>query len=95
MITATGVSASTTPATRAAPGPDQRRTVSTSSATVAIPSTACGTSIDQGENPNRFAQSPIHQLSAGGLSTVMNPGASTAAKSQATGLRVEACTAAA
>ena len=44
MSVATGVTASTAPAMRAAPGPNQRRTVVYSTVTAAMPSSACGTS---------------------------------------------------
>ena len=41
---ATGVSARTSPAMRPAAGPNHRRTAAYSTATVATPSSACGTS---------------------------------------------------
>ncbi len=71
MSTATGVSAITAPATRAAAGPCQRFTVACSSPTVATPISACGTRRLHAFNPNSRTESAITHSEAGVLSTVM------------------------
>ncbi len=67
---ATGVSASATPASRPATGPEVRFTVAYSRATAATPSSACGASTVQVEKPKIRANSPLTHRNAGGLSTV-------------------------
>ncbi len=71
ISTATGVSASAAPASSAAPGPNQRRTVACSRATEATPISACGASTLQLEKPNSRADNPMTHSAAGGLSTVI------------------------
>ena len=95
ISTATGVAASRAPAASAVRGPDQRRTVRYSSPTAATPMSACGTSIDQELNPKIRPDSAMTHSDAGGLSTVMRPGASRAPNSHAFGDWVPAWTAAA
>ncbi len=68
---ATGVRAVTAPASSPAAGPNHRRTVAYSSATVATPIRAWGTSRLQELTPNRRADRPMTHRAAGGLSTVM------------------------
>jgi hypothetical protein len=70
MSTATGVSASTAPASSPAPGPATRRTDAYNRATVPTPMSACGTSMLHEESPNTRADSAITHSDAGGLSTV-------------------------
>src|SRR5580693_2934419 len=92
---AAGVSASTAPATRPAPGPNHRRTAAYSTATDAMPSSACGTSSVHVLNPKiRAAISSTHS-DAGVLSTVMKLDESNEPKKNAFHDRVPACTAAA
>src|SRR5258708_5037899 len=93
--TTTGVSASAAPASSAATGPDTRRTEAYSRATAATPIMASGTSMLQLEKPKIRPDSPITQIEAGGLSTVMKPAGSNAPNSNAVQLRVPAHTAAA
>ena len=95
MSTATGVAASRAPAASAVRGPDQRRTVRYSRPTAPTPMSACGASIDQEPKPAIRPDSAMTHSEAGGLSTVMSPGASRAPKSQAFGDCVPAWTAAA
>src|SRR5439155_3173885 len=64
---AAGVTASAAPANSPAPGPAQRRTAPYSRPTAATPSSACGTSIDQLENPNTRPDSAITHNEPGGL----------------------------
>src|SRR5690242_11948812 len=71
ISTATGVTASTRPASRPATGPNQRRTAAYSNPTDATPMSACGARIDQLFTPNRRADRPITHRAAGGLSTVI------------------------
>ncbi len=73
---ATGVSASTAPASRPAAGPYQRRTVAYSTPTEATPSSACGTRIDQPLRPKMRTESAISHSEAGVLSTVIELAAS-------------------
>ena len=91
---ATGVRARTAPAMRAAPGLNQRRTVTKSSPTVATPSSAWGTRMLQALTPKIRAEISITQSAAGGLSTVMKLLASDEPKKNAFQLLVPACTAA-
>ena len=95
ISTATGVRASTAPATRAAVDENQRRTVTYNSATVPTPISACGTSMLQTPKPNSRADNPITHNDAGVLSTVMKLDASKDPKNQAFQLSDPACTAAA
>jgi hypothetical protein len=83
MSTATGVSASTVPASSPAPVPAVRRTAAYSSATAATPMSACGTRTLQLLSPNSRTDRPITQSAAGGLSTVIEPAASDAPKNHA------------
>ena len=83
MRVATGVRASASPASRPATGPNQRRTVTESTPTVATPSSACGTRIDHELTPNRRAERSMTQSDAGGLSTVMKLAASEEPKKKA------------
>ena len=92
---AAGVSASTAPATRPAPGPNHRRTAAYSTATDAMPSSACGTSSDHELNPKIRADSTSTHSDAGVLSTVMKLEESNEPKKNAFHDRVPACTAAA
>src|SRR4051812_32553267 len=71
ISTATGVTASSPPASRPAQCPDHRRTAAYSNHTVATPSSACGTSIDHEVNPNSRPESSIGHSESGGLSTVI------------------------
>src|SRR6201997_4177110 len=92
---AAGVSAGPAPATRPAPGPNHRRTAAYSTATAAMPSSACGTSSVHELNPKiRAAISSTHS-DAGVLSTVMKLEESNEPKKKAVHDRVPACTAAA
>src|SRR5882757_2362933 len=95
ITTATGVNARTSPASRPATEPNQRRTVAYNSATVATPSSACGTNMLQLENPNIRPESSITHNDAGGLSTVMKFDESNEPNRNARQLFVPACTAAA
>src|SRR5579875_3237821 len=95
ISTATGVSASSAPASRAAVAPNQRRTVAYSSHTAATPMSASGTSIDHDEKPKIRPLSSIGHSEAGGLSTVMLLAESSEPKKKAFQLFVPACTAAA
>ena len=76
-----------------AAAPNQRRTVAYSSATEAMPSSACGASTLQELRPNTRADSSMTQSAAGGLSTVMKFEASDDPKKNAFQLFVPACTA--
>ena len=80
--TFTGDSASTRPATVAATSPNWRRTTTQSTATAAAPARADGSSTLQVLTPNTFADSPVTHHGTGGLSTLMNPGGSSATKNQ-------------
>ena len=91
---ATGVSASTAPATSPAAAPNQRRTAAKRRPTAATPSSACGTRMLQAFSPNTRAESSITQRAAGGLSTVMKLAASEEPKKKAFQLFVPAWTAA-
>jgi hypothetical protein len=95
ISTATGVDASTTPATSAAGDEYQRRTVTYRSATLPTPISASGTSMLQVLNPNSRADRPMTHNEAGVLSTVMKLDASNEPKNQAFQLCEPACTAAA
>src|ERR1700722_7945103 len=92
---AAGASAQASPATRPAPGPNQRRTARYRIHTVAMPSTACGTSSVHEENPNARAKISSTHSEAGVLSTVMKFDESNDPKKNAFHERVPACTAAA
>src|ERR1700712_4605310 len=92
---AAGMAAVSAAAASAVRGPDQRRTIAYTSATVATPMRACGASIDQELNPKIRPESAMTHIEAGGLSTVISPGASRAPNSHAFHDWVPACTAAA
>ncbi len=92
---ATGVSAKIAPASRPAPGPNQRLIEAYSSPTAATPSSACGTSMLQLLKPNMRPDSAITHSDAGGLSTVMKFEESSEPKKNDFQLSVPACTAAA
>src|SRR2546429_5307062 len=94
ISTATGVSAVTSAAIRAAAGPAARLTMTKISATVATPSRACGSSRLQELTPKIRPESSISQSAAGGLSTVMKLPASKEPKKKAFQLLVPATTAA-
>src|SRR5438309_10745315 len=83
ISTATGVSASTAPARRPAPGPATRRTARYSTPTVATPMSASGTRIDHDERPNSRTESSMTHSDAGGLSTVIELPASEAPEKNA------------
>jgi hypothetical protein len=65
------VSASTSPATSPAAGPNQRLTAAYNSRTEPTPSSACGASIDHWLKPNIRPESSMTHSEAGVLSTVM------------------------
>ena len=92
---AAGMNAISAAAASAVRGPDQRRASAYTRATHASPMSASGTSIDHVENPKIRPESAITHSEAGGLSTVIRPGASSAPNSQAFHDWVPACTAAA
>ena len=92
---ATGVSATTAPAIRPAPGVNHRRTAAYTRATVATPISASGTSMLQLFTPKTRAESSIGQRKAGALSTVMELAPSNEPKKNAFQLCDPACTAAA
>ncbi|SLC69461.1 Uncharacterised protein [Mycobacteroides abscessus subsp. massiliense] len=91
---ATGVSASTAPAMRAAPDPKCFRTVTYSSATEATPSSTWGTWMDQVLTPKIRAEISMGHNAAGGLSTVIALPPSAEPNRKAFQLWVPACTAA-
>ena len=96
ISTATGVVASTTPASSpAAAEPVVRRTVTTSSHTARTPSIACGTSTLHEERPNTFTDSAIGHRASGVLSTVIALAASEEPKKNAFHDSDPACAAAA
>ena len=95
ISTATGVSASTAPASRPAAGPATRRTVAYSSATAPTAIRACGASMLHDEKPKIRPDSAITHSEAGGLSTVIALAESSEPKKNAVQLCVPACTAAA
>src|SRR5919197_1834652 len=72
---ATGVRASTAPASSPAAGPDQRRTAAYSTPTAATPSSAWGTRMLQELSPNRRTDRSMIHSEAGGLSQVIGFGA--------------------
>jgi hypothetical protein len=78
--TFTGLTARTRPASVAATGPNRRRTVTHSRATAPAPARALGSSRLQLLTPNRRADNPWIHGATGGLSTLMNPPGSKAAK---------------
>jgi hypothetical protein len=81
---ATGVRASTAPASRPALAePVVRRTVAWSSATAATPSSACGTRIAHDDSPNSRTERAIGQRLSGVLSTVIALAASKEPKKNA------------
>ncbi len=80
---ATGVSASRAPPRRPAAWPDQRRTVRYVSATVPMPHSASGSSMEKDENPKMRADSTMSHMAAGGLSTVIALAESSEPNSQA------------
>ena len=94
MSAATGVVASTSPATSAAPGRNERRSAAYSTATDATPSSAWGTRMLHELTPKTRAESSMTHSAAGGLSTVMKLAASDEPKKKAFQLLVPACTAA-
>ena len=92
---ATGVSASTAPASRPAlPEPVVRRTVAWTSATAATPSSAWGTRIDHEDRPNSRTDSAIGHRLSGVLSTVIALAASNEPKKNAFQDSEPACAAA-
>ncbi len=95
ISTATGVSASTAPASSPAAVPAVRRTVAYSSATVATPISAWGTRTLQLLNPNSRTERPVTHSAAGVLSTVIAFPASDEPKNQAVQFSAPACAAAA
>ena len=96
ISTATGVSASTRPATSpAGADPVVRRTVACSSPTDATPISAWGTSRLHDESPKSLIDSAITQIEAGVLSTVMALAASEEPKNIAFQDSEPACAAAA
>src|SRR3954469_2339374 len=77
IATVIGEIASAAAAASPATGPNTRRTVAYSSATAAIVSSACGSSMENDEKPNARADRPMSHSDSGGLSTVMKlPGSS-------------------
>ncbi len=91
---ATGVSASTVPASSPEAGPNHRRTVANSIPTAATPSRACGARMLHALTPKTRAEISITHREAGGLSTVIRFAASDEPKNIAFQLCVPACTAA-
>lgn len=91
---ATGVRASTDPASRPAPAPATRRTAAYSTATAPTPISACGTSTLHGFSPNIRTEMSITQSAAGVLSTVMALAGSLDPNSIAVRSRAPACAAA-
>jgi hypothetical protein len=89
------VIASSAPAARPAPAPNQRLTAACSSATAATPSSTCGTSMLRLLKPKIRPETSITHSEAGGLSTVMKLDESIEPKNIAFQLLVPACTAAA
>lgn len=71
MRVATGVVASTAPASNPAAGPNQRRTVRYSRPTAATPSSVCGARMLHEFTPKIRAVTTAGQRLAGVLSTVM------------------------
>src|ERR1700677_2268724 len=92
---ATGVTASSSPASNPAPAPNQRLTAAYRSATAAIPSTTDAISMLALEKPKIRPDSAITHSDAGGLSTVMKLDESSEPKKNAFQLLVPAWTAAA
>jgi hypothetical protein len=95
ISTATGVSASTAPASSPAAVPAVRRTAAYSSATVATPMSACGTRTLQLLSPNSRTERPVTHSAVGVLSTVIAFPASDEPKNQAVQFSLPACAAAA
>ncbi len=91
---ATGVSASTPPASSPAAAPNRRRTAAYSTPTAATPISTSGTRIAQEPSPKSRTDSAIGHREAGGLSTVMEFAASEEPKKNAFQLSLPACTAA-
>ena len=94
MSAATGVSARTAPATRPAPGENQRRTAAYSNPTAATPSSACGTRMLHELRPKTRADRSMTHRDAGALSVVMKFDESDEPKKNAFQLFDPACTAA-
>src|SRR4051812_21501875 len=94
MSTATGVSAVIAAARSPAPGRNQRLTVAYTTATVATPSSACGTRMLHAFTPKMRAEISITQSEPGDLSTVMKFELSNDPKKNAFQLFVPAWTAA-
>ena len=94
ISTATGVSASAAPASRAAPWPNRRRTVACTTATVPTPMSTWGRRMAKEPSPRTRTDSAITHTEAGGLSTVMALPASRLPKSSAFHETLPACTAA-
>ena len=80
---ATGVRASSAPATRPAYAPAHRFTVAYVAATAPTPIRACGSSSENEPNPRTRAKSTITHSDAGGLSTVIELPASSEPNSHA------------
>src|SRR6478736_10281955 len=91
ISTATGVTASATPAMRPAPGPLHRLTVKYSTVTAATPINAWGSNMVNALKPKSLPDKPITHIAAGGLSTVMALPASSEPNSHAFQLWVPAC----
>jgi hypothetical protein len=83
MRTAAGVRAMTSAAMTAATGPNDRRTMTNRSVTVATPASASGSRMLQELSPKRRTDSPMSIVARGGLSTVMKLAASNEPKNQA------------
>ena len=83
MRTAAGVRAMTTPAMTAAAGPNERRTMTNRTATVATPASASGRRMLHELSPNRRTERPMTMVARGGLSTVMKFAESIDPKNQA------------
>jgi len=94
ISTATGVRASTAPASSPAAGVNHRRTVRYTTPTDATPSRAWGTRMLQALTPKIRADTSITHSDAGGLSTVMKLDESEEPKKAARRLLVPAWTAA-
>ncbi len=94
ISTATGVSASTAPASSPAARPATRRTAAYSSHTDATPISACGTRMLHAFTPNSRADRPITHTEAGVLSIVIEFAGSVEPNSRACQSIEPACAAA-
>jgi hypothetical protein len=91
---ATGVDATTTPATSPPAAPNWRRTVAWTTPTVATPMSTCGKRMLKELRPKSRTDNPITQREAGGLSTVIELAASELPERNASQLRLPAWAAA-